>query len=77
MVSFFILEYLPRQSLDQIVWKMTFGKTLVWSSSISMVKHFLLNYSKRFKGYGQFYLYQNLDFGSLDRRQMAFDNHLG
>ena len=36
MDSFFILEFLSRQSLEQIVWKMTFGKPLGWSLSISM-----------------------------------------
>ena len=36
MAIFFTLDLLPRQSIDQIVWKMTFGKTLGWSLSISM-----------------------------------------
>ena len=78
MASFFILEFLPRQILDQIGWKMLFGKTLSWSLSISMCMQNVIEIFQKVLEIEPVLLLS--EFGpwqSLDRWQMAFWQSLG
>ena len=73
MSSFFILEFLPRQSLDHILWKMTFGKTFGWSLSISMCMQNCTEIFQKVQEIGPVLLLSKSGpWQSIDRWQKAF-----
>ena len=78
MASFFILQFYLGKASTKSQEKMTFGKTLGWSLSISMRMQTFIEIFQKVQEIGPVLLLS--EFGSwqsLDRWQMTFDNPFG